>query len=78
MICGGRLLLLPKASMFPDSVLKALVNHSTIGGDVTGGYVIMTVERLREPVQRIADRIKTLCGLSAVAGGKVSKLRQRL
>lgn len=59
-------------------VLKALVNHSTIGGDVTGGYVIMTVERLREPVQRIADRIKTLCGLSAVAGGKVSKLRQRL
>src|SRR5262249_35018527 len=41
--------------------LKALVNHSLGNGDVTGGYVIMNVERLREPAQRICDRIKTLC-----------------
>ena len=40
--------------------LKALVNHS-LGGDVTAGYVQMTTERLREPAQRVADRLKKLC-----------------
>jgi hypothetical protein len=50
------------------------VNHA-IGGDVTGGYVIMPVERLREPVQRIADRLQTLCGLLPVEG--VAKLKRR-
>jgi hypothetical protein len=40
--------------------MKALVNHS-LGNDVTSGYVVMTAERLREPAQRIADRLKTLC-----------------
>ena len=36
--------------------LKALVNHS-LGDDVTiSGYVQMTVERLREPAQRVAVR----------------------
>lgn len=47
--------------------LKALVNHS-LGSDVTSGYVIMNVERLREPAQRVADRIKALCGISAPEG----------
>jgi integrase len=42
--------------------LKALVNHS-LGDDVTAGYVQMTVERLREPAQRVADRLKELCGI---------------
>jgi hypothetical protein len=28
----------------------------------------MTVERLREPAQRVADKMKALCGL--VAGGR--------
>jgi integrase len=41
--------------------LKALVNHA-VGGDVTSGYVMMTAERLREPAQRIADRMTELCG----------------
>ena len=41
--------------------LKVLVNHA-IGGDVTSGYVMMTAERLREPAQRIADRMTELCG----------------
>jgi integrase len=41
--------------------MKALVNHS-LGNDVTSGYVVMTAERLREPAQRVADRLKTLCG----------------
>jgi integrase len=40
--------------------MKALVNHS-LGNDVTSGYVVMTAERLREPAQRVADRLKTLC-----------------
>lgn len=40
----------------PHYALKALLNHS-MGNDVTGGYIIMSTERLREPMQRIADRI---------------------
>lgn len=40
-------------SMF---ALKHLVNHK-IGGEITGSYVIMNVERLRAPVQRISDYI---------------------
>ncbi len=34
--------------------LKMLLNHKTIG-DVTRGYIIVDVERLREPMQRITD-----------------------
>jgi hypothetical protein len=47
--------------------LKALVAHS-LGDDVTAGYVQMTVERLREPAQRVADRLKDLCDMTAPAG----------
>lgn len=43
--------------------LSALVNHS-LGRDVTSGYVVMTAERLREPAQRVTDRLKALCGLA--------------
>jgi integrase len=53
--------------------LKALVNHA-LGGDVTAGYVIATVERLREPAQRVADRIKALCGIVPTAAVNVEKL----
>ena len=53
--------------------LKALVNHS-IGGDVTAGYVVMTVERLRVPAQTIANRLKELCRVPEVSGANVSKL----
>jgi integrase len=42
--------------------LKALVNHS-IGQDVTAGYVRITAERLREPAQRVCDRLMELCGV---------------
>ena len=42
--------------------LKALVNHS-LGSDVTEGYVQMNAERLREPAQRVADKLKKLCGI---------------
>jgi hypothetical protein len=40
--------------------LKALVNHS-LGNDETSGYVQMTVERLREPAERVANRMSVLC-----------------
>lgn len=43
--------------------LKALVNHA-LGGDVTAGYVLMTQERLRGPAQRVAERMKKLCGIA--------------
>ena len=36
--------------------IKRLVNHK-ISGDVTAGYVVHDLGRLREPMQRIADRI---------------------
>ena len=34
--------------------LKRLVNHS-VGNDVTAGYIISDVERLRAPMQKITD-----------------------
>jgi integrase len=52
--------------------LKALVNHS-VGGDVTAGYVQMTVERLRRPAQAIADELKRLCQIPEPSGN-VQKL----
>jgi integrase len=40
----------------PSLTLKKLLNHST-AQDVTGGYVVATLEGLRGPIQRIADQI---------------------
>jgi hypothetical protein len=51
----------------------ALVTHS-LGGDMTSGYIVMTPERLREPAQRVCDRLKVLCGIAAVDGKNVAKL----
>ena len=49
--------------MLPRSLTKRLVNHAR-PGDVTEGYAAdWTVEQLREPAQRIADRIDELTGL---------------
>ena len=53
--------------------LKALVNHS-LGHGITEGYVQIRVERLREPVQRVANRIKELCGITSIEGENVRKL----
>ncbi len=39
----------------PYYALKRLLNHRT--SDVTGGYIIIDAERLREPVERIAQHI---------------------
>lgn len=37
--------------------IKALLNHKQ-GDDVTGGYIILDVERLRVPMQKITDAIQ--------------------
>jgi integrase len=54
--------------------LKALVNHS-LGRGVTEGYVQMNAERLRSPAQKVADRMKELCGITPVDGDKVKKIK---
>ena len=38
--------------------VKALLNHKQQLGDVTGGYIILNVERLREPMQKITNAIQ--------------------
>ena len=43
----------------PFFVLKRLLNHRT-NGDVTGGYIVVNAERLREPVELVAKRILEL------------------
>ena len=54
--------------------IKALINHAP-PRDVTSGYVIMKVERLREPAQRIADKMRELCGIAKPEGGNVAAIR---
>jgi integrase len=41
--------------------LAAMLNHAVPG--MTSNYVQMNVERLRTPVQKVADRLKELCGI---------------
>lgn len=41
--------------------LAAMLNHAVPG--MTSNYVQMNVERLRAPVQKVADRLKELCGI---------------
>lgn len=44
----------------PYYALKRLVNHS-MSGDVTAGYIVRDVERLRDPMQRISNEIDRRC-----------------
>jgi integrase len=37
--------------------VKALLNHKQQAGDVTAGYIILNVDRLREPMQKITDAL---------------------
>lgn len=47
----------------PVYTIKRLLNHvSGANGDVTSGYLIIDVERLRVPMQRITDAILTAAG----------------
>lgn len=47
----------------PVYALKRLVNHSTKNSDVTDGYIITDVERLRKPMQQITDYILKTAGV---------------
>ena len=49
----------------PYSTLKALMNHTVRGGDVTLQYVVRSPERLRAPMQRISDEIDRLADAKA-------------
>jgi len=42
--------------------LKRLMNHK-MGGDVTAGYIVTDVERLRKPMQLITDYILKCMGV---------------
>lgn len=46
--------------------LKNLLNHKT-GADVTAGYIIVDVERLRDPMQRVTDFILRAAGVKSSA-----------
>ena len=55
--------------MLPRSLTKRLVNHAR-PGDVTEGYAAdWTVEQLREPAQRVADRIDELTAIPVPVPG---------
>ncbi len=46
----------------PAYALKCLMNHK-MNHDVTAGYIVMDVERLRAPMQMISDHLLRLMGL---------------
>jgi integrase len=51
----------------PAYALKHLLNHKTGAADVTGGYLVVTAERLRAPMQKIEDHILRLAGVGESA-----------
>ena len=53
--------------------LKALINH-TVGSGVTEGYIQITTERVRGPVQKVCDRLLELIGLTAPAAENVTRI----
>lgn len=55
----------------PAYALKRLLNHK-MSNDVTAGYIITDVERLRRPMQQVTDFILRSAGLKATA--KVQEL----
>lgn len=57
----------------PAYALKRLLNHAD-GADVTAGYIVANVERLREPMQKITDYVLKAAGLKATA--EVIELKQ--
>jgi integrase len=56
----------------PAYAVKGLLNHKTTG-DITAGYIQITVERLRDPMQKITDHFLLRGGIK---GGKVIELRR--
>jgi integrase len=58
----------------PAYALKRLLNHK-MSNDVTAGYIITDVERLRKPMQQVTDFILRSAGLKPTA--PVQDLRQK-
>lgn len=56
----------------PAYAVKGLLNHKT-SGDITAGYIQITVERLREPMQQITDYFLRKGG---IRGGQVIELKR--
>lgn len=50
----------------PAYAIKRLLNHK-MQSDVTAGYIVMDVERLREPMQKITDYILKSANIKATA-----------
>ncbi len=46
----------------PAYALKKLLNHK-MTNDVTAGYIVADVERLRIPMQKITDYLKKVVGI---------------
>ena len=57
---------------FSGFALQRLVNHS-IGSNVTSGYIVTDVERLRAPIQKIENKLLAAAGVSK--SSKVINLR---
>lgn len=57
---------------FSGYAIKRLINHS-VGCDVTGGYIVSDLERLRGPMQKIEDKILSLA--KAKEPGKIVKIK---
>ena len=57
----------------PAYALKRLLNHAN-GADVTAGYIVANVERLREPMQKITDYVLKSAGIKGTA--EVIELKQ--
>jgi integrase len=57
--------------------IKLLVNHALPKADVTGGYVVPELERLRPVMQQITDHLRRLCegtpAKAAAIGGRKKK-----
>jgi integrase len=47
--------------------IKALVNHGVSSGDITAGYVVWDIARLRKPMQLITDYILKCAGIKPSA-----------
>jgi integrase len=65
--CRRTLITIAEMLEVPPYSLKSLVNHST--GDVTAGYIISNIERLREPMQRITSYMLQLMGAPCPESG---------
>lgn len=59
--------------------LKALLGHrsGSAHGDVTAGYIVLDLERLRGPMQRITDALLTLAGIKKPDAAQVVALPKR-